>query len=924
MTKDTSFKDTVLFILGVFLASFVIQSFLYPDLCFYLTRRLGTSHETQIPLESTFILVSHFFHGGIQLWDRFDQMNNAFFVSINGIYGVANIITAFIFIIFSPFFSHPAEALYHTHLFLFYGLTSFIRTIGGYLLLRKLISNKAVIFICLLYLNTILTSYMMTQGLMAHGVYCFLPLVLYFIFCFFEDLRLRTFLSAALVMALCLISSPYLTFGYFYQAVHFFILSCAGNFLLRREWHKLRQRPPLPKAELFKNIGLAACCSLIILPYYWWGHALSHDFYVHGSGLGGSEGRFNNIFNLKEYFNIFGKGFANSFEFLGTALDYHHNVGGTTWLFIGASTLFLALAGVVLSKDRRKYIFVAAIFFMILINNAWFPGNFSVLEQDIKYADNNSLFWAKGLHPNDWLSYGFLMISTIAHGINALTNPFCFLVRSFHMASLLVPMMFLPLVAMGLESYLYLWQRKVDSIHFNRRWFLVLFYASVLLWALLGGTQTLSVGLIGQGAAQTLKEYILSTGTIFFFFTLMPELISADKKWVGWVILGFAFAVDFVGLMLYVRIYDKSYPDNAVPTRLNPCYTHQAVVPDYQNPRVLPFREFLNVEDTNIYPVINGGPLCMFGAFYQYTPISRFFHPWSIYEPRHISYKNLYPDLEIQQYLTGNQRIIFFADYAFDSRYIRLADILRLNLGQRVVMVDPEGYNRPFLKTAERVYISPMNFEDKFYNVSLDWSKAEIHKSPSGWEYTFELPKDFPFYLSTTVFTNDYTSWKLMVGNRLLSPMQGKLTAPFTYDVQNIQDKKLTILWPDERVPQRDIKLQVKLPERVLNVWKNTYDDLGLTYEAPKAGWLVFNYPYDEKWELTIDGRKTPLSKVNRYFMGAPISGGQHQILLRYWPHTSLRFWIFISMVLSCICFFGIIFYSVQREPLYRAKMLRS
>jgi len=929
MIKNFSFKNTVLFIFGAFLASFVIQSLLYPDLWFFHTRRLVISHETEVPMESTFILISHFFHGGIQLWDRFDQVNNAFFVATNGVYGVANVITAFIYIILSPFFTHPGEAFYHTHMFLFYGLTCLIRTIGGYLLLRKLTSNKAVLFISLLYLNTILTSYMMTPGLMAHGVYSFLPLLMYFILCFFEDLRLRTFLSVMLVMTLCLINSPYFTFGYFYQAVHFFILSCIVNFLLQRGWRKLLGRPPLPRIEFLKNMGLVACCVLILLPYYWWGHALTHDFYVHGSGLGGTQGRFNNIFNFKGYFNLFSKGFANSFEFLGTTLDYQHNCHTLSWIFMGASTLFFTLAGMILSKDRRKYVFAGSILGVIMINNAWFPGSFSLLEQYIKFAQQApEAFWARGMHAHDWCSYGFLMLSTVAHGINALTNPFCFLVRSFHMVSLLVPMLFLPLIAMGLESCLYLWQRKREAIHFNRRWFLVIFFAFVLGWDLLGGTQALSVGDIVQGAAtQTLKGYILSAGTIFLLFILLPEYLDADKKWVvlnpdtrrylGWIILGFAFVVDFVALMTYNQGYETKYLADRNPLRVSPCYTHQAVVPDYQNPRhALPLREFLNVQGTNINPPIYGGPLDMYGAFYQYTPIGRFFHRWSIYEPRHISYKDLYPDFEIQQYLGDNQRTIFFADFAFDSKYIKLADILRLNLGQRVVIAEANEYNSSFLKTTDRVYMPPLDLSERIYNVPLEWNKAKIHKKSEGWEYSFDVPKDFPSYLSTTVFTNDYGSWRLMINGRLLGPMQGELTTPFTYDVQNIQDRKITILLPDTKVPQEAANLQVKLPKGILDVWKNTYDDLGLTYDAPRAGWLVFNYPYDEKWELSIDNQNIPLSKVDRYFMGAPISGGEHRVLLQYWPHTYLRFLIFISMLFSVLCLGGMIYYSIKQEPL--------
>ena len=89
-----------------------------------------------------------------------------------------------------------------------------------------------------------------------------------------------------------------------------------------------------------------------------------------------------------------------------------------------------------------------------------FPGSFSILEQDIKYAQvDPSLFWVQGMHARIGLGI-HVNDFIIAHAINALTNPFSFLVRSFQMTSLLISMMFLPLVAMGLESCLYLWDSQ--------------------------------------------------------------------------------------------------------------------------------------------------------------------------------------------------------------------------------------------------------------------------------------------------------------------------------------------------------------------------------------------------------------------------------------------------------------------------------
>jgi len=924
MSKNTPFKDTVLFISAAFFASFLILGFLCPDLWFFHTRRLCADLSSSVLYNSLFLMVSNFYHGGIQLWDRFGQVNNAYYMLSSNIYSVMNIITAFFSFFFCLFLPNPGEVLYHTHLFLFYGVMCLIRTIGGYVLLRKLTSNKAIIFVSIIFLNTILTNYMTTPDFALDGVFSFFPLLLYYILCFFEDYRLRSFLLASLVMALSFVSCPLGALSYFYQVVHGFILGCVLAFFLQRGWRKLQGRPRLPRIEFIKNMGLAICCFLIILPYGWWIHSLMHDFYVHNSGLAGTHGRLSLFFNFSGYFYTERRSFADPFEFIGTSLNYHPSICWASWIFIGGSALFLALAGIVLSKDKRKYIFAGAILFIILLNTACYPNNFHVLGWNIHYAWRHpSDFWMGKIPFDLWVLSIWMFISSITHGINALTNPFCCLVRSFQEPAILMAMLFAPLMAMGLESCFHWWHRRIEAIYYQRRWVLLIFGACVLFWDLSGGTQTLPVfdteygNKLYGGAAQNLNLYILCLITTFLTFMLMAEYFPRRSRWVGWMILGFAFAADLTGLMV-CNTSNSLINTTTVPVRLNPThYIHQAFVPDYQNPKILPVREFFNTQTEDISPLFADDNFYMIGDFYQYIPMGRFFRPWSLYSVRPISYKNLYPDFEIQQYLTKNPHTIFFADYAFDSQHLNFADILRLNLGSRVIVVKGEKYNRSFIKNLERVSVAPMEIKKKFYNVSLDLGKARIHKNPSGWEYIFDLPVDFPFYLSTSVFSDDYASWKLVVNGRVLAPMQGKLTAPYTYDVQNIQDKKLTVLLPDPIKQGVDINLQVKLPDGILNVWKNTYDDLGFTYQAPKAGWLVFNYPYDEKWELSIDNHKTPISKANRYFIGAPISGGVHQVLLRYWPHTLLRSWIFISIVLSIVCFVWILCYSIRREPLY-------
>lgn len=63
-----------------------------------------------------------------------------------------------------------------------------------------------------------------------------------------------------------------------------------------------------------------------------------------------------------------------------------------------------------------------------------------------------------------------------------------------------------------------------------------------------------------------------------------------------------------------------------------------------------------------------------------------------------------------------------------------------------------------------------------------------------------------------------------------------------------------------------------------------TYGGDGMTgvVSAASDGYLITSIPYDPNFTLRIDGKKTPLIRVNTTFLGARISKGEHQILLIY------------------------------------------
>ncbi|MBT5548933.1 MAG: hypothetical protein HOJ79_00505, partial [Nitrospina sp.] len=148
----------IAFILISTLSSLIIMGLVFPDLLIHLKMVFVHQHDTEIPYEGVFALVSHYYQGGIQLWNRFDQSSYGFFHITAGLYTLANLMTTIAYIFISPFFDSPSQAFQSIHSVGFHAAAIFIRTVGGYLLLRRLCANPLIIFISLIYLNTLLSS----------------------------------------------------------------------------------------------------------------------------------------------------------------------------------------------------------------------------------------------------------------------------------------------------------------------------------------------------------------------------------------------------------------------------------------------------------------------------------------------------------------------------------------------------------------------------------------------------------------------------------------------------------------------------------------------------------------------------------------------------------------------------------------------
>ena len=54
------------------------------------------------------------------------------------------------------------------------------------------------------------------------------------------------------------------------------------------------------------------------------------------------------------------------------------------------------------------------------------------------------------------------------------------------------------------------------------------------------------------------------------------------------------------------------------------------------------------------------------------------------------------------------------------------------------------------------------------------------------------------------------------------------------------------------------------------------------TVEGDKEGYLITSIPYDENFEILIDGKETAYEKVNTAFLGMKVQEGKHEIEMIY------------------------------------------
>jgi len=533
---------------------------------------------------------------------------------------------------------------------------------------------------------------------------------------------------------------------------------------------------------------------------------------------------------------------------------------------------FLGGLGLTVSQDRRKWIFFLTIIFIWLIN---FPRN-------------------------------TFSIGLIGHLLNALTNPFKSMVTSYQMATnSCFWYLLMPLVALGIGVIKEMAQGKVEYKRLT--WFVVFMAifavngcsyqpAVVKTYILLAMTISLiALGVLILGA-RNLSLRRIAVGALIFLF-LMDVIISA------------------IVMKSYLAYGCPLRPHNveALPSPIGP------VGLDFHNPKIFPF-----VARSDIYPVVDQSFLWtlrdMSLNFNSVINRQTAFMPIENHSPRHISFQGWANDPAMRQYIAQNDRLFYFASCAVQQGPGVFENIVANQLSRDVMMV--EG-NEPTIKADIPPRIADFKGEDQWISIPED-----IRDSSPGWIYKdgmaiweFPIQGKIPEYYATNIFTHDrWVRFFIQSADQKyieLTPVQGQLLRPMTFDVQNIKEGKVFVALPvnTSLVGLKGVLLlKVRDASGITSVWLHHSDDTGITFRAPADGWLGIEYPYDPKWRIDVDGKAAHFYRANKSFMGLPVTQGEHKILIRYWPDSWLRWGLPLSVIISSILFIFLIFYALYEN----------
>lgn len=797
---------------------------------------------------ATFSLINQFFQGQIPLWAPHDQMSLSYYYLGLGRDNFFNMVTAIICTPFVAFFDNPGVSFHACYSRVYFLVLLLVRTIGCFLLLKRFCNKNIILIPSVIYLSCFLS--LTLDGDSAKHFY---PLIIYLVLVTVERLR-----TSDLLMLLLLVSTQIGTslvlFGFTVQSLHFFLLAAIGYHFF------INKGKSLDQTSKFKMIpdgvrsywAFGVACFLIVLPNIIMWLTTFQDLSYHDGAT-----RTSHMFDLAFYLK------AKSYFAPETFSQLINPTLLTTWPFIGYATVLMALYGALMTTDKRRFIFIVAVI-----------GSCSVT------ASSDSFFGFPG------------------HILNFFTNPLHFLVnQTSHQTARVITYFIFPLTLLGISSLLNPAQESLDpKISLKRK----VFVFSAVLLALWGIASTTGSARI-YAYAQTFLTFV------FIIFMYVRPL--KKKLWAA--VMMVMFLIDIPFLLVYHPVLTSSsgHWNESTPSLGIKDY-------DHQNPKITPFRLFLTETPTTGLGGLLFNPCNMPGTYLRFTNMTKNFVAPSEEMPRHKSFNKHQMDPTMQQYLMSDPIVLFKAEEAVKASDKTFKEIVDRQEQRHIAMIEDEHHqlNLPDYDGHSTGNSAVPSETFSYLETALKPGDGVLTTENGLGYLSFKLPRNWPLFMSSTFLTNDANLIKLLVVDangktRELSPSMGKPIEPFTYDIKNYSDK-LTVALPVGAFPSLKNFVLFRLQPNHINVWKYNSDQTGLTYKTNTDGWLVIHYPYDKRWQITVNGKIVPYYKTNKVFMSIPISQGVNRILIEYMPDSWLRILILLSRVLILVGTVFVIIYA--------------
>ncbi len=850
-----------------------------PDRFLFFTFSFSKSGDEEFVFFQVFNLLSNLLQAGIALWDPYAQMPNTYFVLGAGYFQPNHTLTAFIYMFFHHLLSDQARGWYIIYSICYHIPSMFMRSAGIYLHIGRWTKNTLITLLMMVLGNTILIpTFYIAYGTEPAFVYSMYPMVVHFILKFAETKNIKYLNIFIFLMTAAIIGYPIIALGYFYQSIHIFILCTLVWFIIKnykeikifkRQYLKLYIRNITPKILL----TLILCLLMLAPLMYLLTSYKDYDF-------GDEPNRFSNlqsIINPYAYFFRVGVGDYFKPDTSFGLIDFDNGPSQKwwntiTWHYIGFTSILLAGIGAILSKGSKRYIIIGTLVFVWLLNS-----------------------------PRE--AFG---LTAIPHWINAITNPFNLIVRDMKGAAHMLPFLIVVPISLGIKA-IFQHQEKTKI-------YLIKYILITLTIGFYSIYSYLNVNVLVQ------KYVLIQITLISMVFIIknisIPTYVTKKKIYVA--ILCLMYTIDFAGAQRFMNVDMTNL--QVQPFIFSP-NTSPAIV-DFQNPGIIPFRQYYNTQKITLIPTYGATNNSRKGQtfYYHYVDFDQLEIPGNPYYTKHITYKAL-SNPSLQTYLNQNDnRLVYFAQAAVPYTPEAFDTINTTKQNRSIITVDgqiPSTAPNYFSSIQSINNLLPKeNIVDSFDTSSVICNTENSKIQSEFILCSILLPDTFPNYLASSLIEGDRDIITLVSTDTKYSPAQGNLSIPQTFDVGNIQTQTLTIALPADTQLPTTLKFSYRknFMTYIESIQKYNSDTFAFTFTAPNSGWLVFHYPYDTKWKLTLDGNNQLIYQVNQAFMGIPIGKGNHHITLEYWPNPLLRFGLFVAMIAAVLIPIGAFYAGVHEE----------